>query len=133
MNLPSQFLRFVLVGSCGLLLNLGITYVLTEFYGVWYFSAFLIGVVCNWMTTFLLNSLVTFPGRKSKSTSRRFFIYITVYMVSFLFNAALVYIFTSYIGVYYLFSIILATAITTSSTFILSKKIIFTYDTTAEV
>jgi len=47
------------------------------------------------------------------------------YGVIFCINAVLVYALTSYVGIYYLWSIVVATAITTILTFIFSKHVIY--------
>ena len=127
MNQTLQFTRFVLVGGVGLLLNLAVTYVCKEYLGLWYLWAFLIGVAANWTCTFFLNSTFTFSGHERSGYGARYALYIAIYGAALAVNTAIVYVLTSHIGVYYLLSIVIATAITTSITFLFSRKFVFTY------
>ncbi len=126
-NTLSQFRRFVGVGVAGLLVLLGVTYTLTEFAHVWYFWAFFVGTLCGWTCIFLLNSLFTFSGHKKEKYATKYVLFLGMYALAFAINASIVYSLTSWVGVHYLLSIIIATAITTVVTFSISKKFIFTY------
>ena len=127
MNLAAQFGRFVGVGIVGLLVLLGITYALTEYFRWWYFLSFVIGTVVSWTSIFFLNSFFTFSGHDKSRYGRKYVFFIATYLGAFIVNAGLVYFFTSRISLYYLLSITLATAFTTVVTFALSKLLIFTY------
>jgi putative flippase GtrA len=126
-KLTSQFLRFIVVGLFGLLVNLTVTYSFTEFMGLWYFWAFIIATFVSWTTIFFANSLLTFVGHEKNKYTQKYTFFIFLYIIAFIFNATLVYIFTSWVGLHYLLSIIISTALTTVITFTFSRNLIFTY------
>ncbi len=123
----SSFIKFVAVGGVGLLVNLGITYMLTDLLGVWYFWSYTVATLVSWSSIFLMNSLFTFAGHDKERYGTRYMSFLTAYLVAFVINASLVYLLTSHAGVHYLFSIIIATVITTGITFTISRMFIFTY------
>jgi len=127
MNAPylKPFLQFATVGAGGFLLNLAVTFVLTEFAGLWYLLSFIAGTWTNWTWNFLLNSRVTFYGH---DRSRYFFQYIRflgMYSVASIVSMSLVYALTSIMEVYYMLSIIIVSLAVSPFTFLYSRRFIF--------
>lgn len=127
MNTLLQFMRFVTAGSIGFLVIVGTTYVLTEYVHLWYLLAYIIATPTGWASIFLVNSLFTFAGHTKNRYGTKFISFIGIYLVAFGINTLLVYALTSLVGFHYLFSIAVATVVTTSINFYVSKKYIFTY------
>lgn len=75
-----RFIRFLIAGGSGALLNIGITFVLTHFvFGMErYFTAFLIGTAVNVLYNFTLYTLAIF---KTKEKHLRRFVVFAVYSV----------------------------------------------------
>ncbi len=119
------FIVFSVIGGLGLALNLGVAYALKEFAGLWYFWAFLGGVLVNWTFNFFANSYITFRGHSKENYFRKYAKFLLIYCCAFFINAALVYMMTSVLSVYYLVSISIAAFITAIFNFSLSKKIVF--------
>lgn len=122
-----QLIRFSAVGAMAFFVHLGTTYILTEMAGIWYLWSYLIAITCSWTFIFLMNSFFTFPGHDTERRVKRYGLFVGVYAIAFIVNAGLVYLFTSVVGVYYVVSIISATAVSAAITFIFSKKYIFVY------
>jgi putative flippase GtrA len=120
-----SFIAFSFIGGVGLALNLGVAYALKEFAGLWYFWAFLAGVFVNWTFNFFANSYITFRGHSRENYSRKYAKFLLIYCCAFFINAALVYVMTSFLSVYYLVSIAIAAFITAFFNFFLIKKIVF--------
>lgn len=120
-----QFIRFCLVGGSGLLLNIALTHLGVTVFGWWYFWAYLIATLLSWSFMFWANTFFTFPSDTRTTHSRRYALFISGYGVILGVNAGLVYAFTSYGEVHYVWSIIIATAITTLLTFTFSKYVIY--------
>lgn len=119
------FIKFSIIGGIGLLINLAVAYVFKEFFGLWYFWAFIIGTFANWTFNFLANSYITFRGHSKENYFRKYMGFLLIYCCVFVLNAALVYALTSILSIYYLISITFAAFITAILNFVLSKKIIF--------
>ena len=128
MSNPQQLVRFVVVGSAGLVLNMVCTYAFTEVVGLWYFWAFIIGTLVAWTASFLLNSAFTFPDHRKERMVDKYVSYLLLYALAFAFNAGLVYCLTSFVKVHYLISIGIAAVATTAITYSLTKALIFAHD-----
>jgi putative flippase GtrA len=128
MSTLSQLVRFLVVGTIGLLVLLLVTYTLTDFAHLWYFNAYILGTLCSWTAIFFMNSFFTFAGHTKERYATKYAVFLGMYVLAFGINASFVYAFTSLWNWYYLLSIIVATAITTLITFSISKIFIFTYD-----
>ena len=120
-----KFVTFVLVGGCGLLLNLGISYLLTDILGLWYFVSFVIATLVTWTAIFFANSCLTFAGHSQERYMGRYIKFIVGYLGIFIFNASLVFLLTSVLHVHYLISITISSAITSIFTFIFSSKYVY--------
>ena len=127
MKLSLQLARFLAVGVTGLGVLLASTYVLTEYLHVWYFWGYVVATLLSWSCIFFLNSIFTFAGHNKSGYGKKYLTFLAMYLGTFAVNAGIVYSLTSLMGLQYLLSIIVATAITTSITFTLSKTFIFTY------
>lgn len=120
-----KLIKFSLIGGTGLVINLAVAYVLKEFFGMWYFWAFLIGVIFNWTFNFLANSYITFRGHSREKYAVKYAVFLFIYLVAFAVNSGFVYIMTSIFDMYYLISIALAAGVTTLITFGLSKRFVY--------
>lgn len=120
-----EFVIFCVIGFYGLLVNLAVTYVFKEFFGWFYFLAFLVGTMFGWTFIFLANLLFTFRGHEKKDYLSKYRKFVAGYALIFSIHASLVFLFTSILSIYYLLSIIIATMITTILTFTFSKKMVF--------
>lgn len=120
-----QFVRFVLVGGIGLLINLAVTHGLVMMVHVWYLWAFWVGLVVSWSVSFLLNARITFPEHERNNYHKKYAIYIAIYLVVFILNTAIVYALTSLGHVHYLISIPLSAVITTAFSFTTVKRYVY--------
>jgi putative flippase GtrA len=127
LDILKKFINFSLIGGIGLLINLVVTFIMKEFFGLWYYWSFLIGVLFTWTFIFLANSNFTFHGHSKEKYFKKYVKFLLIYFCIFLINASLVFVFTSVLSVYYLLSIIMATVITTILTFSFSWKFVFRY------
>lgn len=120
-----QFIRFCFVGGVGLAINLFITHVGVVIFGVWYFWAYLFGVLTGWTSTFILNALFTFPEHRHESYGKKYTLFIATYAIIFALNASMVYVLTSLMAIHYLVSITTSALTTTSLSFSFSKRFIY--------
>jgi len=116
-----EFFKFAFVGFIGTIVNLFFLYIFTELLGIYYlFSAifaFLIAVVNN----YFLNKIWTFKeGIKHKLISKggKFLV---VSLIALGINLIFLYLFTEILGIYYMFSQVLAIGISLIINFIGNK------------
>ena len=120
-----KLIKFSLIGGIGLFINLAVAYILKEFFGLWYFWAFTIGVLFNWTFSFLANSYITFKGHSKEKYPIKYAMFLSIYLLAFAINSGLVYTMTSILNIYYLISIVIAAGITTLITFNVSRKFVY--------
>ncbi len=120
-----QFVKFIIIGGIGLLVNMSVTYVGVQYFGLWYLWSFFLAALVGWTVIFIGNALFTFPEHERNSYIKKYITFIIGYSVMFSVNASIVFFLTSILSIYYLVSIIIGTIITTLLTFTFNKKVIF--------
>ena len=74
--------KYYIVGACGVLVNLGLLYSLTEFVGLWYLVSYIIAISVSITLNFTFNKFWTF--KDSKNSQRKIVIYLKFVGVSLL-------------------------------------------------
>lgn len=103
------YLKFLLTGGTGVLINLGLTWFFTEYvYGLEnYFDAYLIGISANLLWNFMLYSLWLFKTKHRHFL--RFVVFVTYALIMTWVNAVIVSTVTPIIGLQYYLIVIAAT------------------------
>ncbi len=111
-----RFVKFCLVGFSGVLVNMGLLWLLTEFAGLFYLLSAAISIETSILTNFTLNDYFTFRDRRSptlKSFLSRLVKFNLVSLAGLALNMGVLWLFTEVLGIYYLlsnlFGIVLAT------------------------
>lgn len=118
--------KYYLVGASGILVNLGILFVLTEYVGVWYLLSSSIAIYVSITTNFLLNKAWTFKDTVTKQHS--FLMYgkfIGVSLVGMGIQLGFNYIFVEKLSVYYLLAALISIVIASSVNFVLNRRLTF--------
>jgi dolichol-phosphate mannosyltransferase len=108
-----RFLKFCAVGAVGAVFNLAVLYSLTEL-GVFYIISGLLGIEAGLVSNFLLNRLWTFKDRQGRGLR---FVLTALYrdhavrFVGIVLNILILWILTSFFGLYYLLSQIIGIAV----------------------
>jgi dolichol-phosphate mannosyltransferase len=126
--LTKRILKFSTVGFSGLLVNMGLLYILSDYFHIYYIISSVIAIETSIITNFFLNDLWTWSDREKKSFIRRLTQYhISVGLTAILVNWLLLIFFTEVLGVYYLISNMLGIAAGTLLNFIIND--IWTFKT----
>ena len=101
-----RFFKFAVVGGSGVVVNLGLLWILTEFAGLFYLYSALISIEASIISNFMLNEHWTFRDRRQKHISmfRRGVKFNIVSIAGMLINMAVLYVFTEFAGLYYMYS-----------------------------
>ncbi len=111
-----RFAKFCLVGLSGILINLGLLWLLTEFAGLFYLISAAISIESSIISNFALNSYFTFADRGSpgaKSFFSRLLKFNLVSLASLVANMGVLWLLTEGFGVYYLLSNLCGIAVAT--------------------
>ncbi len=102
-----RFVKFCLVGASGVLVNMGLLWLLTEFAGLFYLLSAAISIESSIISNFTLNDYFTFPDRRLKGGRnflKRLVKFNMVSLVGLGLNMTVLWLLTSVLGVYYLLS-----------------------------
>lgn len=122
-----RFLKFCIVGSSGVVINLGILVLLVEFFSIIEKPAYIIAVAVSIMTNYFFNSLLTYGDKKSssrKENMRRMLYYYTISVTVMFFNFA-IFSFGLSFGLHYILAAIIGIATATTLNFVLATKLVW--------
>jgi putative flippase GtrA len=121
-----KYIVFIVGGGLGALLAMSVTYSLTEFFGFWYLSSYMIGGALNILFNFFYQRRITF-GISDKIRIRLMKFFLVSIVVSLLI-IQLIYIFTEVAGIWYIYSGVIAISIVSIINFSLNNFWVFSND-----
>jgi dolichol-phosphate mannosyltransferase len=100
-----RFLKFAIVGGSGVIVNMGLLFILSEFFHIHYIISSIIAIETSIILNFVLNDIWTWADRAKKTFIQRFIQYhIAVGVTAILVNWILLIFLTEIVGLYYLVS-----------------------------
>lgn len=114
-----RFIKFLLVGLSGILINEGFLWILTEFAGLFYLLSSLIAIEFSIISNFILNDIWTFKKERRGQILKRFFKFNFARIVALIINFGVLLVLTE-IGMNYLLSNLVGVAIATIATYLTS-------------
>ena len=102
----SRFLKFSLVGVSGIVVNLGLLWILTEMVGLFYLISAAFSIETSILSNFALNELWTFRDRvgSTKGILKRALKFNMICVVGLMINIAILAALTELLGIYYMIS-----------------------------
>jgi dolichol-phosphate mannosyltransferase len=112
---PKRFLKFCLVGGGGVVVNMGLLYLLTDLVGLYYLLSSIIAIEIAIFNNFFWNDFWTWRDRRRKG-SLQFFKRLVKYNLSANFsslvgNIATLWVLTSLLGWYYMYANVVGIAV----------------------
>ncbi len=101
---------FFLIGCFSTLIDIGLLYIFTEYFGIWYIYSATISYSCGMVVNFLLNKYLNFQDT-SRNYLRQFFCFIFVSMSSLALTLGVLYLAVEICSINYLLGKILAVII----------------------
>jgi len=111
-----RFIKFCLVGASGVLVNMGLLWLLTEFAGLFYLLSAAISIESSIISNFVLNDFFTFPDRRLRGARpflKRLLKFNIVSLAGLGLNVSVLWLLTELFGVYYLLSNLCGIAVAT--------------------
>jgi dolichol-phosphate mannosyltransferase len=115
--------KYYAVGASGVLVNLGLLFFLTEFFGLWYFLSYTLAISASITSNFILNKLWTF--RESVDSQKTIVMYVKFVSVSILGMAiqlSSVYVFVESFAVYYMLAALISIGIAGAINFVINRR-----------
>ena len=116
-----RFLKFAVVGISGLVVNMTMLYILTEYFHIVYFISSIMAIEISIISNFFLNDLWTWRDRAKKTFLQRLTQYhVSVGLTAILANWLILLILTEFFNIYYMISNLIGIAVGTFANFILN-------------
>jgi dolichol-phosphate mannosyltransferase len=131
----NKLLKFLIVGGFGTIVNTFMLFTLTEFVFNNYLYSAPLAIETSIITNFLLNDNWTWKGIGEKGKKKSFLRlakYNSAMICSMVINIILLFLMTSFIGIYYLISNVISIAIVTAINYLINDKIIWNKQTKIE-
>ncbi len=97
-----RIIRFVISGGTATSVNLGILFVLTHFFGIWYLLSSIVAFGVAFFVSFTMQKLWTFEDTSKDRLHSQAFVYLTVILVALAVNTTLIYTLVEYGHLHYL-------------------------------
>lgn len=120
-KLIAQFAKFGAVGGIAFLIDYGVMVLLTEVFGVNYLVSATISFIVSVVFNYLASMRYVFTHKEDMSRRREFIIFIVLSVIGLGLNDLCMWFFTGLLGISYLISKIIATAIVMVYNFITRK------------
>lgn len=121
-----QFFRNALVGSFAFVLELGLMYLLTECAHVYYLWSSVFSSLCAGGVNYLLSTIWVFNQSKVKNKPLEFILFTAIGALGLLLNVFFLWLLTDCIGIYYMFSKVIAMILVFTLIFFIRKYVLFT-------
>lgn len=121
----STFIRYVFSGGTAAAIDVGLLYVLVEFFHVYYISAAIFSMTVSFIARFLLQKYVTFEDKDETHATKQFILYTILYFASLSATTALLYLFVEKWGWWYMPSQIASILLIASGCFFIYRLFIF--------
>ena len=118
------FIGYLFFAGIAALVDLGLLYALTEFFGIYYLLSAGISYCAGMLTNFSLNKFYNFRN-KSKKIMHQFAVFLFVALIGLVLNQILLYLFVEYRALWYMLAKIITVAIVAIWSFIGHKKLTF--------
>lgn len=124
-NIYIQAFRYALSGVVAFSVDFLILFLLTEFLKIYYMTSASIAFILGLLTSYILNIKWVFINRKFSNKMTEMGLFLLIGIIGIILNLASIWVFTEYLGLFYLFSKIIATVIVFLWNFLAKKIILF--------
>ena len=120
-------IRYVVAGSIGALINMGVLFILVDLLGMWYLISAIFSFIASLVITFFLQKFWAFrdPITRKKYMKKQAILY-TISSTSFLFiNILILYILVDVLSMWYLLGQFLSLGVVAVGSFLFNKTVTF--------
>jgi putative flippase GtrA len=115
--------NFLLSGGIGAVTNILVLVLLTLVFNIWYLFSSVFAFLVSTAVSFLLQKNLTFKYHDNDLVFRKSIYYLLIAIFNLGINTALVFLFTDYLGVYYIFSQIISSCMIATWSFFIYRHI----------
>lgn len=110
-NIFIQFFRYLFVGGFAFIVDFSLLYIFSDICGIYYLISAIFSFIISLIVNYLISNYWVFNKNQMKNKLMEFTVFSLIGVVGLIFTEILLYLCTDVIGLYYLISKIIATAI----------------------
>lgn len=110
-NIFIQFFRYLFVGGFAFIVDFSLLYIFSDICGIYYLVSAIISFIISLIVNYLISTYWVFNKNQMKNRIMEFGVFSLIGVVGLIFTEIILYTCTDIIGLYYLISKIIATAI----------------------
>ena len=110
-NIFIQFFRYLFVGGFAFIVDFSLLYIFSDICGIYYLISAIISFIISLIVNYLISTYWVFNKNQMKNRLMEFGVFSLIGVVGLIFTEIILYTCTDIIGLYYLISKIIATAI----------------------
>lgn len=118
-----RILRFLITGSTGAALNIGLLFIFTEFFGWWYLFSATVAFLLSIIFGFSMHKLWTFKDSSIDRIPGQFSIYLALMLFNLMANAAILYTLVEKFELWYILGQVITSLIIAVWSFFAYKKL----------
>lgn len=124
-GITSQFFRFSVVGTLSSGIHLALLYILTEFLNLYYLFSSFLGYLVAASMVFMLQKKWAFNDNTKCKTTFEYAKFLLIATLSLVLSLILLYVFTEFVGIYYVLSQLIAKGMAAGMSFLFYKFWVF--------
>ena len=106
-----QYFKFIIVGGIGVVINLTILFLLTEFLGIYYIVSEIIAFITAIIHNYSINKIWTFKERLKDESLKKFSQYFLISLIGLVINLIVLYFLVEFFHIWYIIAELFATTI----------------------
>lgn len=123
-NVFLQFFRYIFVGGTAFVVDFSLYFIFSEYCGIHYLISAILSFIISVLVNYLMSTKWVFNQQNIENRVVEFNLFILISTIGLVFTEILLYLFTDILGIYYLFSKIIASIIVLFWNFI-ARRIMF--------
>jgi putative flippase GtrA len=120
-----QFIKYFFASGIALFADMAVLYILTEYAHLYYLVSATISFLVGIAITYICSKLYIFTKTSIKNKTIEFTVFLVIGIIGLVLNNVFLYVFTEYLGLYYMLSKCLVIIITYLWNYFARKKFIF--------
>lgn len=122
---PEIFMRYFLVGTTGALTNLGVIYVCTDIFGLYYIISAAIAAFAGYITAFILHKYWTFKDFDHSLFTRQALSFLAVSILNMAGSIVILFVLVEFVGWWYFASQAIAVSTMSAVGFFINRHVTF--------
>ena len=121
----TKVLRFLIAGGIAVSVDLGLLYLFTDIFGIWYLLSSVLAFILAFLVSFTLQKFWTFRDRERAGMHSQMGIYFLISVSNLCLNTLIVYFGVDVVGLHYLVAQIIASLLIACGSFFIYQRFVF--------